>query len=158
VIVTFKITRREFLRTWRRVYARRPQTWVTGVLTAAAWVLLWWVMSGDPAGAAIFGIVYLLFYVYLILVASPRGLWRKNTGLREERIQRFSTDGVEETRPNAHTTLKWAYFRDSLKIGEVYVLRVTRGRYTSIPWRVFDCAEDEARFRALASAGTGSTL
>jgi hypothetical protein len=158
VVVTFRITRPEFMATWRRAHSRRPQTWITAVLTAAAWVFALWAMTGKPAGAAVFGIIYLPVYLWLTLVVAPRRHWSKNSELREERIQRFSKDGIEEKRDNAEAKVKWAYFSDAVRLGNIYVLRATRGRYTSVPRRALACPEDEARFRELVSVQTGSRL
>ena len=95
MLVTFKITRPEFMATWRRVHSRRAQASATSGLTAAGWVFVLWVMSGRLAGAALLGIIYLPICFSLTVLVAPWRHWSRIPELHEERVQR-SKESIEQ--------------------------------------------------------------
>lgn len=152
IVVSFTLTRDEFLATWRRLYVRQWRSTLRLPLLGLVLALLG-VLDSIPAmiGAGVFLACVCPLVGYIV---TPRDIWHRVE--HGPQTHTFALDEVTEVLPHSETRYRWNHWQEVGLAADTYVLRSERG-YIFIPRRAFAHPEDEERFVGLTAAvGNGS--
>jgi hypothetical protein len=152
VVVSFTLTRAEFLSAWRRLCTKQwRQTWRLPLLGFALAVL--GVVDSTSAVMIGAGAWVAIFCPLASYVLRPRDLWQRAE--HGPQTHTFTEDQITAVLPNSETRYAWRHWRDVSLVGDTYVLSSERG-YVFIPRRAFPRPEDEQRFRDLSTLAGAS--
>ena len=152
LVLDCKMTRDEFVSTWRRYMVRRPQGWLlvpVGIVIAGIGAAF----QSPPA--MVFGAFFAVYTLLDLLLISPARMWSKSP-LHDGYVLEVGTETVKATAPDITSELAWSRWRKVVKCGNAYALQ-SRRSVLFVPVHTFANLDDEATFRDLAAAASAGS-
>jgi YcxB-like protein len=152
----FTYTEDDYVKAVRLRNRKRGGRWldVAAGVGAIAFGGVTWALEGFSAlrlTLVVLGLVFLGMIVAADFVL-PRVWFRREAKFQDEYTLTFKDEGVDFHTSRIHSLVEWSFYEALIEGPETFLLTYGRNQFSAIPKRVFENAEQEARFREFVTA------